>query len=238
LADDAPAAPPPQGVWIGKGQFGFLDSHGNSDAESINGNLDLLRYDGGWKNEVYAGGLYGKSGGITSAERVEAHEQSNYTISGNLFAFGGARYEHDEFDGFAYQYTFTAGLGYHLLATVSDKLTLQLGAGYARLRPETIDKDADGAVIARIPLNAEGEAIGTLGLDYSHAFNKSTVISDKLAIDSGSTNTNFNDQLALAVKMSEKLALSVGYGIVDNTKPAAPTKKLDTTATVNLVFAF
>jgi len=238
LADDAPAPPPPQGVWIGKGQFGFLDSHGNSDAESINGNVDLLRYDGSWKNELYAGGLYGKSAGITSAERVEAHEQTNYTISGDLFAFGGARYEHDEYDGFEYQYTFTAGLGYKLLDTNSDKLTAQVGAGYTRLRPETIVKDADGAVISRTPLNPEGEAIGTFGLDYTHAFNKSTIFTNKLVIDAGSVNTNINDQLALTVKMSQKLALSVGYGIIDNTKPAPPTKNLDTTATVNLVFAF
>ena len=45
-ADDA--KPPPQDVWIGKGQLGFLDSQGNSDAVSLNGNIDLLRYDGPW----------------------------------------------------------------------------------------------------------------------------------------------------------------------------------------------
>ena len=67
LADDAP--PPPQGVWIGKGQLGFLSSHGNSDAESLNANVDVLRYDGAWKNEIYVGGLYGKNSGIVSAER-------------------------------------------------------------------------------------------------------------------------------------------------------------------------
>ena len=76
-ADDAPAPapttpasttppPPPKGVWMGKGQFGFLDSHSNSDAESINGNLDIFRYDGDWKNEIYAAGLYGKNSGIVS----------------------------------------------------------------------------------------------------------------------------------------------------------------------------
>jgi putative salt-induced outer membrane protein YdiY len=32
--------------------------------------------------------------------------------------------------------------------------------------------------------------------------------------------------------------LSVGYGITDNTKPPPMTKKLDTVATVNLVFSF
>jgi putative salt-induced outer membrane protein len=113
FADEAP--PPPQGVWIGKGQFGFLSSHGNSDAESINGNIDMLRYDGDWKNEFYLGGLYGKNSGIVSAERWETRGQSNYTISGDLFTFGGLRYEHDLFDGFQYQASLTAGLGYKLL---------------------------------------------------------------------------------------------------------------------------
>jgi putative salt-induced outer membrane protein len=238
LADDAPAPPPPMGVWIGKGQFGFLDSHGNSDAESANANLDLLRYDGAWKNELFIAGLYGKSAGITSAERIEAHSQSNYTISGALFAFGGLRYEHDEFDGFQYQASVTAGLGYKVLDTKSDKLIVQLGVGYSRLRPEEIDKDADGEVTSRTPLDSKGEAIGTLGVDYSHAFNKSTVLSNTLQVESGTLNTNINDKIALTVKMSEKLALSVGYGFLDNTKPTPPTKKIDTVATVNLVFAF
>jgi len=238
LADDAPAPPPPNGVWMGKGQFGFLDSHGNSDAESINGKLDLLRYDGAWKNELNVTGLYGKSAGIVSAERWEVQEQTNYTFSGNLFAFGGLRYEHDLFDGFQYQASLTAGLGYKVLDSVSDKLTAQAGAGYSRLRPETIDKDADGAVISRTPLDAQSEAIGTVSVDYAHTFNKSTVLSNKLLVESGTLNTLINDNIALTVKMSEKLALSVGYGIMDNTKPTPPTKKIDTVATVNLVFAF
>jgi putative salt-induced outer membrane protein YdiY len=38
--------------------------------------------------------------------------------------------------------------------------------------------------------------------------------------------------------MSTKLALSVGYGVSDNTKPPAPLKKVDTVTTVNLVFSF
>jgi putative salt-induced outer membrane protein YdiY len=38
--------------------------------------------------------------------------------------------------------------------------------------------------------------------------------------------------------MSDKLALSVGYGITDNTKPPPTIKKVDTVTTVNLVFSF
>jgi putative salt-induced outer membrane protein YdiY len=46
------------------------------------------------------------------------------------------------------------------------------------------------------------------------------------------------DDLALTVKMSDKLALSVGYGVKDNTKPPAPLKRIDTVTSVNLVFGF
>ena len=235
-SDEAP--PPPQGVWIGKGQFGLLSSHGNSDAESLNGNVDVLRYDGAWKNEIYVVGLYGKNNGIVSAERWEARGQSNYSISGDLFAFGGLRYEHDLFDGFEYQASVTAGIGYKIMNTDDTKLTAQVGAGYRRLRPEIIDKDANGAVISRTPLDPSEDAIATIGVDFSHAFTKTTTLTNKFLMEAGSSNTLLHDDLALVVKMSDKLALSVGYGISDNTKPPAPLKRVDTVASVNLVFGF
>jgi len=232
------APPPPQDVWIGKGQFGFLSSHGNSDAESLNGAIDLLRYDGPWKNELNITALYGKNSGIVSAERWEARSQSNYTISGDLFAFGALRYEHDLFDGFQYQASVTAGFGYKLLNSDDTKLTVQAGAGYRRLRPEIIDKDDTGAVISRTPLDATGEAIATAGVDFTQTVTKTTIFTNKFLMEAGSDNTLLHDELALTVKMSDKLALSVGYGITDNTKPPAPLKKLDTVASVNLVFGF
>ena len=236
-ADDAP--PPPQDVWIGKGQLGFLDSQGNTDAKSLNGNVDLLRYDGAWKNEFYVGGLYGKNSGIVSAERWETREQTNYTVSGDLFAFGGFRYEHDLFDGFQYQASLTGGMGYKFINDTDTKLTLQAGVGYRRLRPETLDKDPDtGEVLSRTPLEANGNAIATVGLDFSHAFTKTTTLTNKFLTEAGSDNTLLHDELALTVKMSDKLALSVGYTVSDNTKPPAPLKKVDTLTSVNLVFGF
>jgi putative salt-induced outer membrane protein len=235
-ADDAP--PPPQGVLIGKGQFGFLSAHGNTDSESVNGKIDLQRYDGPWKNQFALEGLYGQNSGITSAERWEARGQSSYTVSGDLYAFGALRYEHDLFDGFEYQASVTGGMGYKILDSDSDKLSAQAGLGYRSSRPETIIKDPSGAVISRTPLDVENEAIFTAGVDYLHAFNKSTTLTNKFLVEAGSSNTMLHDEIALTVKMSTKLALSVGYGITDNTKPPAPLKQIDTVATVNLVFAF
>ncbi|HEX4242884.1 MAG TPA: DUF481 domain-containing protein [Steroidobacteraceae bacterium] len=237
-ADDAPPPPPPQHQWMGKGQLGFLDSHGNADAESINANIDMLRNDGPWKNEFYLGGLYGKSSNIVSAERWETRGQTNFDFTPRMFAFGGLRYEHDLFDGFQYQASLTGGIGYKFIDNDATKLSGQIGAGYRRLRPEDIYKTADGIVTARVLHDSQGEAIGTVGVDFMHAFNKSTNITNKFLAESGSDNTMLHDELALNVKMTDKLALSVGYAATDNTTPPPTLKKLDTVATVNLVFSF
>ncbi|MDP9013977.1 MAG: DUF481 domain-containing protein [Pseudomonadota bacterium] len=237
-ADDAPAPPPPQHEWIGKGQFGFLESKGNSEAASVNGSIDLSRYDDGFKNALYVAGLYGKSAGIVSAERLEAREQTNYEISTHTFAFGALRYEHDLFGGFQYQASVTTGFGYTFIDTKDDKLAGQLGAGYRRLRPETLLKDDTGAVVARVPHDATGEAIATASVDYLHRFTPTTTLTDKFLLEHGSANNMAHDDIALAVKMSTKLALSVGYAITRNSNPPAPLKKVDTVTTVNLVFSF
>jgi putative salt-induced outer membrane protein len=236
VADDPP--PPPQDVWTGKGQAGYVSSQGNSDAKSANAAIDAAFLDGPWKHAFHLGGLYGQSAGIVSAERWDTNWQSNYDLTPHLYTFGGLRYERDMFSGFQYQESVTTGLGYKILDTATTKLDLQVGAGYKRLRPEDLIYGPTGAVVQRIPLTAESGAIGTLGLNYSQALTSTTTLTDKLLVESGSNDTLSTNALAVAVKVSKKLALSVGYTVTDNTTPPAGLKKVDTLETVNLVYAF
>lgn len=67
-----------------------------------------------------------------------------------MFVFGALRYEQDHFSGFDCQGSATAGLGYRLIDTEKTKLSGTLGAGFRRLRPEQLVKDAAGNVIQRI----------------------------------------------------------------------------------------
>jgi len=236
MAGDPP--PPPQGVWTGKGQLGFLESSGNSDATALNANLDMTLLEDPWKHELYIGGLYGVSNGITSAERFEGRWQSNYTVSTDVFVFGALRYEHDLFDGFQFQASGTGGLGYKIFNSDSTKLAVQVGAGYRDLRPEILTKDAEGNVVSRTLEPSSSSAVGTAGLDFTQVLSSTTTLTDKALVEAGSGDTLFTNDLALAVKMSTKLALSLGYSIKDNSTPPAGLKKLDTVATVNLVYAF
>jgi putative salt-induced outer membrane protein len=237
LADDAPAPPPPQDEWTGKGQAGYTSSSGNSQGKSANAALDAAYYDGAWKHALHLGGLYGQSGGVVSAERWDAGWQSNYDLTSQLYTFGGLRFQHDLFSGFLYQESLTGGLGYKVFDTAETKLDVQLGAGYKRLRPELIDK-VDGAVVGRTPEGVQSGAIGTLGVNYAQALSSTTTLTDKLLVEAGSLDTLVTNNLAVAVKISTKLALSVGYTVQDNTKPPAGLKRIDTLETVNLVYAF
>lgn len=235
LADDPP--PPPQDVWTGKGQAGYVSSQGNSDAKSANAAIDMALADGPWKHAFHLGGLYGESAGVVAAERWDTGWQSNYDLTKELYTFGGLRFEHDMFSGFQYQASATTGLGYKFLDTKTTTLDVQVGAGYLRLRPEELTTNPNGS-ITRTVQPSEGGAIGTLGVNYSQALSGSTTLTDKLLVEAGSEDTLINNALAVVVKISTKLALSVGYAIQDNTKPPAGIKKLDTLETLNLVYSF
>jgi putative salt-induced outer membrane protein len=237
-ADPPPPPPPPMGVWTGKGQVGFVDSQGNTDARSANGALDMDYYDGPWKHSAHVAGLYGENSGIVAAEFWDAQWQSNYDITSTVFTFGGLRYDHDLFSGFEYQASASAGAGYKLINTAATKLSAQVGVGYRSLRPEELTKDPSGAVVARTLEERSGGVVGTGGVDYSQALTSTTTLTDKFLAESGSNDSLFSNALALSVKMSVKLALSLGYSLQDNTKPPPGLKKLDSVETINLVYGF
>src|SRR5882762_11305977 len=185
-ADDAP---PPEGVWTGKGQAGYVSSKGNTDSKSANIILDMALVEGPWKHAFHLGGLYGQNAGIVAAERWDTAWQSNHELTPNTFVFGGLRYQHDMFSGFQYQASGTAGVGYKIFDTDATKLSAQIGVGYRRLRPEELTIGPSGAVAKRTLRPAEGSAVGTFGATYSQALTSTTTLTDKLLVESGSTDT-------------------------------------------------
>ena len=232
-------APLAHADWTGKGEAGVLISRGNTDSTSANAKLAIAREEGVWKNSFALAFLYGKTASFTTAQHVEAKWETDRKISDRMFWFGALRGEQDKFSGFAYQATLTTGVGYKFIDTDTTKLTGMLGAGYVRLRPQSLIKDpVSGEVLNRIKGDADGGAIATAGLNFEHKLTATTKVTDKFLVESGSLNTATQNDLALVVAMSDALSLSAGYAIHHNTKPPAGTKKLDQLTTLNLVYAF
>jgi len=230
-------ATPPQG-FSGKGQLGYATSTGNSAADNGNAKIDLAEVIGSWKDLLHAEALYAKSADVVSAERWLGTFQTQYQLTKPLFVFGQLMDTEDKFSGFAYQASATAGIGYNLLATHANMVAVQLGAGYRSLRPETLTPGViDGRpVIFRTPLPTSDSAIGTASINAEHDFNASLKVTDKALTEFGPGDTLLENDFALQVQMSRRLALSAGYSVQDNSTPPPGVKRLETFTTLNLVF--
>lgn len=234
-ADEPP--PPPVG-WTGQGQAGLVLARGTLDTTTANAKLDATDTIGDWKHLTHLAFLYGESGKVSSAQRLEGSWESDYNFTKRTFVFGSVNGENDHFDGFIYQVTFASGLGYKFIDTDTTKLTGNLGVGYRRLQTETFGTADANGFVSRTPGPQVGDAVGTAGLDYSQQITKTTKLTDKLLVQGGGENTAVANDFAVQVSMTQLLALSVGYGVRYNSEPPAGTKSTDQLFTVNLVYSF
>lgn len=216
---------PAHAEWKGKGEAGILFARGNTDTETANVKLDLAREAGQWKHEFGVSAIRAANNGDTTANRYEGHYQADYKISERSFWFGGLRYEHDEFSGFDYQASLAGGYGYKFIDSETTKFSGQAGIGYRRLS-DSLTNDTTG------------DAVATGKLSYEHALTATTKVINLFIVESGSSNTLAQNDLALQVKLSDVLALSVGLGVRYNSKPPVTKKTTDTVTTLNLVYAF
>lgn len=229
-------APVAQAQWSGKAELGVMLSDGNTEAKSANTKLDLTHQGSKWKNNFYLAALYGENAEFATAERYEARYQADLKMTAKLSWFFGLRGEEDRFSGFAYQATASTGVTYQFIDSPTTKLDTSVGVGYRRLQPQILIETDAGEVLQRIKGEEDSEPVATLGSNYEHSFTESTKITNKLLAEFGSDNNSLQDDIALAVNMTDTLALAVGIGVRYNSDPPPLAESTDTLFTVNLVY--
>jgi putative salt-induced outer membrane protein len=234
-ADDPP--PPPQG-WTGKGELGFVDAKGNTDSNTLNAKLGLSDQVGPWKHSLTVDVIKGSTNGLTAVDHKDATWQSNYDLTTADYVFGNLTYINDQLSGYRYQANGTVGYGRKLIFTDDTKLTAQLGVGYGQVQPQTPVKDDVGNLIGEIYGTKESSAVVQGEVKLEQVLTDTTKIVDDLKVTYQSIDTYVQNDLALQVKVSSKLALSLGYGLRHNTSVAFGVKATDTLTTVNLVYSF
>jgi putative salt-induced outer membrane protein len=230
--------------WSGKGEAGAALSTANSGAQNttFTAKLDLASEIDKWKHAFGGSTIYTSSRAEasatdpdpqdeTSAKRWELHEQSNYAFTPGTFWFGAVRHEADSIGSFEHQTVLSTGLGHSFIDNTQTKLVGQVGVGYKRFKQ-------------RSDLESDGDAIATGGLELKQVLTANTVLLDKLSVEAGSSNTLIQNDLALQVKMTDVLALSMGYQVRYNTKPgprafgSGDYAHSDRLLTANLVYEF
>lgn len=228
------AAAPAHADWTGKGEAGLVIASGNTETETANAKLSLEREAGNWKNAFGLAGLYASDEDGATAQRWEVLGQSDYSFSPKSFWFGAARYEKDEFSGFEYQAILSSGLGRKFIDTNRTKFTGTAGVGYKFFETRDAFDEVTGELLQAGDTDSEVVFRGTLGLD--HQLTATTTLVDRLIVEAGADNTFVQNDISLQVKMTDVLALAVGYSVRHNTDPPVGFEKTDTLTTVNLVY--
>jgi len=221
--------------WTGKTEAGLVLATGNTESETANAKVAFVQETGAWKNTVGGAALYTSADEEgTTARRWEAFGQSDYNFSPKTFAFGAGRYEDDEFSGFEYQATLSAGLGRRFIDTDRAKFSGTAGVGYKFFETSDAFDAETGELIA--PGTSDSEVVFRGTLDFDYAFTATTSLIDRFIVEAGADNTFVQNDISLQVKMTAVLALAVGYSVRHNTDPPIGFEKTDTLTTINLVY--
>ena len=212
--------------WEGTGEFGFVSTTGNTESEALNANLNFVLTRENWRHRFSGTALATSENGITDNERYTAEVQSDRRLNSKSWLFGAFRWDADKFGSYDPQVSLTAGYGRQLMKSEKHELKGEIGAGYRKLE-ERISGESSSEPIVRFILDDAWQIWAT------------TIWTNRLLIESGSSNTFTQFNTGLAVSMTEKFALKLGFEARNNTKlPSGATEDTDTITSVNLVYNF
>jgi len=220
--------------WTGKGEAGLALASGNTDSKNGNVKLDLADTVGLWKHAFGATAAYVATGGDTTGQRWEVHEQSDYNFSAKSFWFGAGRYEDDRFSGFNYQATLSTGIGRHFIDNATTKFTGTAGVGYKIFETQDVFDDTGTVLLQKGASDNEVVFRGTL--DFTHKLTDTTKLLDKFLVESGSNDTFVQNDFGIQVQMTDVIALAAAYSVRHHTDPPLGFGKTDTLTTLNLVY--
>src|SRR4051812_31525324 len=243
----APAAPPPPPAWTGTVGFGLIWLTGNSQTLTFSGNANLERKSPEWIWSTKAFAAYGSStatGALTSEVTalnagIQARADRRFTEQLSLYLLAGIDTDHlksiearpfgelgvamiwvDEKEGDLQKLTFRTDLGF------------RYGREYRfQYYPVQISANQDPA-FATVDVVAP-----RLGAFFRYSFSKNAFFTEEvseLLNLSGETRNLFVSTSKFSARLTEKLALGVGFMFSNDSVPPPAKVNTDTALTVGL----
>lgn len=212
--------------WEGTGEFGFVNTTGNTETVALNLKLNFVRTTETWRHRFSGTALMTSEDGINDNERYTMEVQSDRRISEKSWLFGSFRWDADKFGSYDPQLSLTAGYGRQLMKSEKHELKGEIGAGYRKLEE-------------RESGDSSSEAIARFLLDDSWQMFASTLWTNRLLVESGSSNTFSQFNTDLTVSMNDRLAIRLGFEARNNSQtPPGDSENTDTITSANVVYNF
>jgi len=238
------------GGWTGSGQLGFASTTGNSRSQNINAKLDFKQETDQWKNDIFLNELRAKSqvkvvdasGSTINQYNITANDftagaSAGLKLDPRSYIVGSVYYDHNDFGAQLWQATVAIGYGFIAVKDDRNELSFEIGPGYMRFRPAVTDVLIDGTDVPR-QAGVEGQTVARGLVDYKLRITDNTSFVDTFLVEAGSKDTYLQNDAGIAVSMTKKLSLKVGFQVRHNSSVLPGIKKNDTLTTTNLVYNF
>ncbi len=226
IAHDEPEEEETVNPWEGSGELGLVKTTGNTETTALNLKLNFVRTGERWRHRFSGTVLTTSEDGVKENERYTIEVQSDRKLGEKSWLFGALRWDADKFGSYDPQLSLTAGYGYQLMKSEKHLLKGEIGAGYRKL-----EETETGFT--------SSEAIARFLLDDSWQVFKTTLWTNRLLVEAGSSNTFTQFNTALAVSMTDRFAIKLGFEIRNNTKvPPGDSEHTDTITSANVVYNF
>jgi putative salt-induced outer membrane protein len=212
-------------IWSGEGALGFTASSGNTDAENLNASFNISREELRWKHSLHLEAVNNETDGETSADRWSLRERSRYSLEGESYAYGQARYEDDKFSGYDYQASAVVGYGSRFFEDELQFLDLSIGLGYRSIKETDSGDTENGAIVSS-------------DLLYEYKLGATTTFREAALIEAGADNTFIESETSLLAKINDSLSSKISYLVRHNSEVPAGTERTDKFFTIALVYGF
>ena len=227
----APAVAQESDEWSGSVELGLVETSGNTEETTVSGEADVTRNWNDWRQNVLLQSRYAEQGGERTAERYSASTQLDYKFNPNDFVFVRGRYSNDDFSGYQFQASTSAGYGRRLWSEGDSHFDLSSGLGY---RYSKFDEREPGEGDER-----EG-AIGRLAGDFRYQLSETAHFRQEaeteVSLDDGEAMSR--SVTSLQANVNSSLALKLSYTVEHDSNPPEDTERTDTITAVTLLYGF
>jgi putative salt-induced outer membrane protein len=211
-------------AWTGSLGLSYVATSGNSDTQTLGGELKFSRTPDPWGIEFGASFTRAEQDGLTTAEQYLVRIRGDRAFSDRWTLFLATTAEQDEFAGFDMRNTVELGVSYKALLGPTHELRFDAAGTWTR-EDFVVGEDDDyiGAM---------------LGLDYAYHISETASFTETLVYYPNfddSDDWRLTSETAIQASLSSRLALKVGYVVRFENEPVPGFDDTDTKTTVSLV---
>lgn len=211
-------------TWSAEIGVGYVKTSGNTDTESLKGDIKAAKEINKWRHSVKFEGLNTSDSGITTAERYFLSGKSDYRFSEHGYWYVTASYDDDHFSGYDYRISESAGYGRRLIDQPSLTLDGEIGPGARQSKTDNGEKDT--------------ETLLRLAANLAWKISDNSEFTQDLFSEIGQDATISKSVTALSANVNSNLAMKLSYTVKRTSPVPVGIEKTDTEAVVTLVYKY